>query len=362
MIKVLFLAENLSYGGAQKMLTFLANSLDKEKFQVSILNQNAEVPIARRLNEDIQYFEHKQYKGKLKRIKEIIYLRDKVVEEDIDVIVSFLTFPNLIATVVKLLCKVKVIISERGDPTILSDFINRCFRLFENIADGAVFQTVGAQQCYPRLLQKKSVVIANPVVTPNLSKPYAYRNEILNIASVGRFECIQKRQDLLIKAFSDVILKGYNVVLNFYGTGPDEEMCKELVKKYGISNKVNFHGKTLNVQEELLKNDLFILTSDFEGIPNVLIEAMSIGMPVIATDCSPGGAALLIENGINGILVPTGDNILLAEAVTSLIEHPERATQLGIEAIKICEKFTPNIIVNMWEDYIISVFNRRRKK
>ena len=98
-----------------------------------------------------------------------------------------------------------------------------------------------------------------------------------------------------------------------------------------------------------------MLPSDFEGIPNSLIEAMVIGLPCIATDCSPGGASLLIENKKNGLICPKGNIEALSECLCWMVEHPDEADRMGNEAKRIKERFSEEYICKSWSDYLKSL-------
>ena len=167
--------------------------------------------------------------------------------------------------------------------------------------------------------------------------------------------------DVAVRAVAEVCKKYPEVCLNFYGSGPDEEEIRNLTKELGVTDNVIFHGKISNIHHELLKNDIFLITSDYEGIPNSLIEAMSIGMPCIATDCSPGGAALLIEHEKNGVLLPCGDHNAVADAILNWIENPELAVDCGKTATDIYKRFSPEIIIEKWNNYIYKTVTGEEK-
>ena len=362
MIKVLFVASNLSYGGAQKMLTFVANSLDRSMYQVAILNQNSSIKAARQINNDVEYYEHPQFtKRGIKRVQEVFELLKVILKIKPDVIVSFLNMPNFISTLAGWMTGVPVIISERGDPWQNMSKTDEFMRNFEKRAAGAVFQTDGARKCYPEKLRKKGEIIPNPVVPFGGDKEFEYTDKIRDIAYVGRFENCQKRQDVAVRAMSEICKKYPDVKLNFYGSGPDEDSIKKIAEELGVHSNVIFHGKVSSPQTELLKNDIYLITSDYEGIPNSLIEAMSIGMPCISTDCSPGGAALLIEHEKNGILVPCDDWHAIADAVIHWIEKPNLASDCGKNAKMICERFSPEVIIEKWNRYIYEIVKGEEK-
>lgn len=362
MIKVMFVINNLSYGGAQKILTYVANLLNRNEFSVCVLNQAQEIPAFRALNEDVMILGHKSFTRRyIRRFQELRYIVKTVKKENIDVIVSFLDIPNFFATIAGLLCHIPVIISERGDPS-QATIINKMMQNFEVFASGAVFQTEGAKAYYPKLLQIKSAVIPNPVERKNIDIPFLYEKNIRRIAFVGRFECVQKRQDLAIEALNEVLKTYPDVILNFYGGGPDEEMCINKAKELGVFSNAIFHGKTEDIQNALYENDLYLITSDYEGIPNSLLEAMAIGMPVISTDCSPGGAAMLIGNNKNGVLVPRNDLRALVDAILKMIQHPDIAKECGQNAKKRCDDFSRERILTLWEEYIKNVYYRGKRK
>lgn len=364
MIKVLFIAENLSYGGAQKMLTFVANNLDRSKYSVALLNENSGAGIARPLNEDIEYYEHAKFTRKgvkrFEELSEIIKIARKVKP---DVIVSFLTVPNFLSSVAGRRLNIPVIVSERGDPSRITGKLGRFFLWYERKTDGAVFQTEGAKAAYPKQLQKKATVIPNPVVPVSVSRPFEYKKSLRSIAMVGRLENAQKRYDIAVKAISVLRKRNIDVTLNLYGSGYDDKLICEIAENESVSEETVLHGKVTQPLEKLLENDIFLLTSDYEGIPNALIEAMSLGMPCVSTDCSPGGAAMLIQNGENGLLVNAGDVEGVADAIERFINDAELARSCGEKAKVINEIYAPEKIIGMWNDYIEKVVegNNERK-
>ena len=121
-----------------------------------------------------------------------------------------------------------------------------------------------------------------------------------------------------------------------------------------MQERILFPGVSENVQEDIRKAAVFVLSSDFEGIPNALMEAMSLGVPCISSDCRPGGAAGLIKNGENGLLVPAGDAGKLAEAMRKYLNDPVFAEQMGKSAMEIAETFSEKKILDQW----ISVIGR----
>lgn len=302
----------------------------------------------------------KNYKIRgLRRFLQILSIRAMIREKNPDVVISFADYPNLLTLIATVGIKVPVIVSERGNP--YSDNRGKMYKFntfMYQFADGIVFQTEKAKDFFKSTIREKAAIIPNPVIVKNLPDRWTgeRRDEIV---SVGRFELVTKRQDILLKAFKDVISDYPNIKLVFYGDGEDKDKIKNIADELGITEHVIFAGVTDNVYESIRYSRLFILSSDSEGIPNALIEAMSIGLPCISTDCSPGGARLLIDDMKNGIIVPCGDAEALAEAIIFLLNNDKKSEEFGIEAMKIIEKFEPRKIFKIWDTYIDEIIRGR---
>jgi len=113
------------------------------------------------------------------------------------------------------------------------------------------------------------------------------------------------------------------------------------------------------LEKDLVNASLFAFSSNDEGLPNALLEAMALGLPVVATDCPCGGPATVIRHGENGLLIPVGDMRAMEAAINRLIEEPEFADTIAKEAKKICDDLNSASIVNQWCDYIEQVIARR---
>ena len=133
------------------------------------------------------------------------------------------------------------------------------------------------------------------------------------------------------------------------------DKVKLLVKEMGLTNSVRFAGQVDNICKVISASKMFVITSDFEGIPNSLIDAMLSGLPIVATDCSPGGAALLIKNNENGLLVPCGDISAISSAMCNIIMNPEKGQIMGKQAQDVAIRFSPNEIIRLWIEEIDKV-------
>ena len=361
-MKILFCITGLGYGGAEKNLRMVANHMRSLGHEIIICTVKNEPP-AQQLDEGIRIVPMPQYGKKgLKRFQQLSFLKKLMAKERPDVSVSFLAFPNFFSIVAGKLTGTPTIVSERSDPYQVSGAVMKFMYSMYKSASGAVFQTENARDYFAPAVRKKSRVIANPVEIKDETLFTDYENAEKSIAYSARFDLQQKRQDVMLEAFKTVVEKHPEYVLKFFGDGPDEEKMKAYAEELGIADNVKFCGRSSNVLSDISVSELFVLSSDYEGIPNALLEAMSIGLPCVSTDCSPGGARMLIESGENGIIVPTRDPAALSDALCKMIENRDMAISCGKKAIEVRERFSKPRILSMWEEYITETALAAKKK
>jgi len=355
-MKILFLNTNLGYGGASKMLAWVANAATESGHE-SVFVTYRDAGNCQHLSSDVRWVHFNLEspegggKGMMNSVK---VLRQFIKNERFDLAVGFLTPSQVRLSLACAGLTTKTLFSHRGDPNVKSGGLKGWLsRIAFRMGDYFVFQTPGAQKCFSIAIRNRSRVIPNPVTAMRRS---SQRPDIPDkrIVCVARLDNVQKRQDILIEAFRIVLRKHHEYSLEFYGDGPDEEMLRGLAT---YVPSVIFKGKILNVAKDIENAAMFVLPSDFEGIPNALAEAMSLGIPCIATDCSPGGAALLIDSGKNGLLVPRGNVLELAEAITFMIEHPEEAESMGRTAREISLRFSDEMVKDSWLDFFSYITN-----
>lgn len=353
MKKIMFVIHALGYGGAGKMIVYLANHFSKIGYDVVIyvgeqMGKHYEMEPGVRVYQETEFF--KNYYTR--HFRQIFQLRRRVKEINPDLVISFQTNQNALSVLATRGRNIPVIVSERGDPYQYHDIVAKLKTRVINKAEGGVFQTKKAMQYYGEELQQRSVVIYNPNTVTGIERPEKRNNEI---AFVGRFDIHQKRQDLAIEAFKIVAEAVPDVKLAFYGAGKEQEIIKKQACDLGIEDRVLFKGLVKDVPNAIKDSRLFLMTSDFEGMPNALIEAMACGLPCVSTDCSPGGASELIQSGENGIVVPCGDAKAIAAAIVRLLNNKEEAEKMGVEAQKIVEELNPAIIYGEWEKYVKTI-------
>ena len=222
-------------------------------------------------------------------------------------------------------------------------------RLYKK-ATAVVFQTEGAKRYFSKDIQDKGYVIGNPL-TENLPR---WREEGHNkiIITACRLDK-QKNVQLLIRAFSRFLIVHSEYKLQICGKGPLEQKLKELCTELDISNNVEFLGFRKDVHELMTKAEMFVLSSNYEGISNSMLEALAIGIPTVCTDTPPGGAAQYIKNGENGILIPVGDEKSLLNAMEKISENKMLRKKYSNNATKIRVALKIDVIYEKWKELII---------
>lgn len=282
-------------------------------------------------------------------------MRQFLKSEKPDLVIAFAQKAIYRALYATLGMKMPVIISVRTNPVghydTLADKVQIPL-LYPKVA-GCVFQTEGQKEFFPKYLQKKSQIILNPINPRymNVPKPVMRMKEIVQS---GRL-VVAKNQQMLIRAFLKVHEKHEEYILKIYGGGSEDgtkESLEELIRQNHAESYVKLMGSSDKLEEELVNASVFAFTSDWEGMPNALMEAMALGLPIISTDCPCGGPRTLIENEKNGLLIPVKDEKALIAGINRLIEEPAFAEMLGENARKICEKANAESVICQWREYI----------
>lgn len=366
-MKILFVTASISFGGAAKMLCFVAESLAARGHAVAVANLRLTGKSAnydRTLPPEVRVLEIPQPNGTNKNIHYVREICAAAKKVDADVLVGFTLYPNMYAMLAGRLLHIPSVMSERGDParTSGSDLKSRLSVFFVNRSRGGVFQTEGAMQFYGRGLQRRGAVIPNPIFVKGEIPAVEPSMREKTVVSVGRFDNVQKRYDVMLDAFKLFSGKHPDYVLKLYGKDDDEAQIRAWVTDRGLADKVRFMGLTAQPMQDIARDSIFLITSDFEGISNSLLEAMAVGLPCVSTDHTPGGARLLIQNGENGLLAPVGDVEKLAAALCAFAEDGALAARCGENAKQVLERFAPARIIDAWESYLGKVCCRNSEK
>lgn len=342
--KVILVTAGMAGGGTERVIAVLANYLIEKKHAVTILMTSRE-DVAYELHEDVRVVAIGKSTGgsPVKRMKRILDLHQYFRQDKSQAIVSFGTETNLFSLLAHVGVKNKLIVSERNDP-------NQCGyphlrNLVYRMADRLVFQTEEARLCFPKKIADRGVVIPNPLAKNMVSVFTGERSH--DIVAVGRLEP-QKNHKMLLRAFAlfDRKYPDYRLVL--YGEGFLLEELKALAEELHIADKVVFAGFTQEVEKRIQGSAMYVLSSDYEGISNSLMEAMALGLPVVSTDCPIGGSAMLIQDKESGMLTPVGDAKAFADAMCYMAEDKARAAVMGKRAEYVKQAYSVENICRKW--------------
>ena len=349
------------YGGAEKVITNLANWLsentDNKIILVSVEGHGKPYPICKKVIYDSFSLNEKTNKIKihLQILKNTIKALNKYKP---DILISFNIYPIFYAQLTSILKNIKFFYSERNDPGLEYGIIAKLIRWFVlRRANGVVFQTKDAMNYFPEYIKKKSVIIQNSVCVEDKKYPLPTKTDN-RIVTVGRL-APQKNHKLLINAFNQIKDFHSETVLEIYGDGVLRDELLTYINILKLTNRVFLKQARPDVLDCIYGARLFVLSSLYEGMPNTLMEAMALGIPVIAADCSSGGPRELIEDGKNGYLFKNNDLEDLVNKMKKLL-NSEYPREICKEAKKICLTNSPDIIFEKWNDFINAAFKLRK--
>lgn len=343
-------------GGAERQIILLSNQLAQRGHEVTlcVLNENnSPYPISDKVN--VIDLTGKEGKGRLRIWRRYRAFKKTVEIIRPEVIVNYNLQSAYFCLGISKKAHGKVVYSERGDPydKEYSGLLGRVRDLTVIRMNGLVFQSEGARDFFSEAVRTKSIVIHNSVSVPQdkYSIPAVREKRIVN---VGRLHP-QKNQQLLIDAFAKISPSFPDYTLDIYGDGALHDELQNQIDELGLSDKVQLNASRKDIFDCIYKASLFVLTSDYEGMPNALMEAMALGLPCISTDCRPGGARTLIEDGTNGMIVPCGDVQSLINRIKELLTNPSKSEALALEARKLAVTHSNSQIFGNWEKYIQSL-------
>lgn len=357
MKKIVVVTYGMKFGGCEKVIANICNGFSRDNIECNIITFMGWDSVYK-LNKSINHIkvseEDEEVSG-IEKIKKAYRIRKIIKKINPD---RILIMPEEISSIMipfLLDLKIPIVVSERNNPAVKPEKkINRILRfIFYRFAKGYVFQTRQASEFFSKSIQRKSTIILNPLDIERIPKEVS-EVRMKEIVSVGRLE-EQKNHKLLIRAFAKFSKTHNDYKLIIFGNGSLKEELTELARELIDIDKFEFYPATNDVLEKIKNSSMFVLSSNYEGLPNVLIEAMACGIPCISTDCPAGGPRELIENGKNGLLVPVNSDEKLVEAMTKISEDKEFAKTISKEGKKIIHRTSPKKIIKEWKNYIEEV-------
>lgn len=355
----MFYISNLQKGGAERVVSVLANKMS-ETNEVFIVNsyKNKSQYILNKKIKQIFLLDDDKTNKLLKNFLMIRNLKNVEKKYKPDVVVSFLPEPCYRACLVKLITRIPLILSVRNDPRVeYNGFFKRVFtRIIYSLSDGIVFQTDEAMNFFQDSIKRKSIIIPNPINDNFLNfKNFPEKQNI--IVAAGRLEP-QKNHLLLIDAFRDILATHNDYVLKIYGKGELENFLNDKIVEYGLEDNVFLMGHSDELYSDIANAKVYVLSSDYEGMPNSLMEAMALGIPCVSTDCPCGGPRFLISNMKDGILIPMNDKKKLVDSIDLLICNEKLSNDISINSRKKMKQFSSDIISKNWVNYFTKIQNR----
>ena len=343
--RIVFFIGTLGNGGAERVVSILTRHLANKGIPVEIVLYYDSVPFYE-INPDVQvtYVERETRSKNI--LKNLLWLR-YYFKKNADLVISFLAQFNMLALVALLATGIPVIVADRNDPRHMPKQVPlRVARnLLYHLADVVVVQTQHNKVYFSQALQRKCQIIYNPIDLGEKQGLALHTEKKRRIVSAARL-MPQKNQIMLIDAFAKIKEDFPDHTLTIYGEGPFRNELENRIETLGLTGSVELPGKVQNVFDCIADAELFVLSSDFEGMPNALIEAMCLGLPVISTRVS--GATDLIVDGKNGLLTDVGNTEQMVSCMKRMLADAALRKSCAEEALKLNDQLCVDRIVDQW--------------
>ena len=353
-MKIEFFVGEFSEGGAERVISILANELINRGHEVAILKYFNSINYYK-TDERIKIYSLEKKNGTRSKIKNIVFLHKHLKDFD-GVFVSFLAPFNILALIANIGNKTPLIVADRNDPARLPG--NKYLRMLRDylycFADKVVVQTMKNKAYFSKKVQKKTEVIYNPLILSGKEGKALNTKKNKEIINIGRLEP-QKNQDMLIDVFSKFHQSHPEYKLVIYGEGSYRKELENKINELNLIDYVSLPGNVKDIFDRLCECEFFVLSSNYEGMPNALIEAMGLGVPVVSTRVS--GATDLIEDGVNGLLIDLNDKEELLKTMEKLALDEKMRKSIAEESSKIVDLLNSDRICDRWEKIIKDVLH-----
>jgi GalNAc-alpha-(1->4)-GalNAc-alpha-(1->3)-diNAcBac-PP-undecaprenol alpha-1,4-N-acetyl-D-galactosaminyltransferase len=355
MPRVVLVIGSLDCGGAQRALADMANYWNRSDWDVTIATWSGPespdfYPIDQGidriwLTSRLQQARRSRARTVLSIIDRMLMLRRTLGNKKPDAVLSFIDVSNVLTILASVGMGVRVVVAERTDPSqnqTISGFWKRMRRLTYRWAGAVVAQTGDAARWLDRQCGIRSLVIPNAI----REMPEINAARASFILAVGRLTP-EKGIDTLLRAFALISAEFSDWRVVVAGEGPEHAALEALREQQHLTGRVDFIGEIRDVESLFARAGLVVHASRREGFPNVVLEAMAMGAPVVCTNCKSGPADI-IRDRVNGRLIAVDDVGDLAAAMKELIENPGLRLKLASEALKIRGLYKQNMIMERW--------------
>ena len=347
---LMFITSSLYLGGVQRVTYLLADALSEE-YDVTVvycMETEKRQPYSERCRL-IKLPEYSRDAGIIAKLhcisRQVRELRNIKAELGTQVAVSLGNTANFLNIMSK--NKERTICAERSNP---QQFLGTVFLLMKVLfrrADRVVFQSEKIRSIFGRTVRSKSDILKNPLDIPEPAMEH--RNKI--IVALGRLT-MQKNHALLIRSFASFHRIHPEYCLHIYGTGELREDLQAQIDALRLTESVILKGDQQDALRKIRDAEMFVLSSDWEGLPNSLLECMSMGIACISTRCE--GVCDVIRSGENGILVDIGNEAQLTEVMILLAEDGDLRKKIEKQAMADMKSFDRKAVIKDWENVIIS--------
>ena len=353
-MKVLFAIGTLGNGGAERVVANLSNQFANDGHEVSILtifsgHRDYELDQKVRL---FGAYDDSASRG-LRTVRRFRSIRKQIKAIRPDVVISFLADVNLYVILSLLGLRQTLVVSERNDPS--NDPAQPWMRALRNRlyarANGIVFQTEDAKAYFNGMLPQRvrTAVIPNPLAGGlPLYQPDDTNRHFIVASRLNR----QKNLPMIVDAMRSLVPQYSDCTVSIFGEGPEKDRLAELIRTHHLDDHIALKGFEKNIHEHMRHACALLISSDYEGISNSMLEALGIGLPVISTDCPVGGARMFIQHGVNGYLIPCGDSAALARAMQTVITDHTVANRYETNAREIRDTLSITTIAQQWYDFL----------
>lgn len=347
---------SLGPGGAQRVASLLASAWAERGHDVTILTLATDDEVFFPLHPEVvvrrvgPVDRSGRAVGKLlDLIRRFSNLRAELRRSRPECVVSFVDQVNVVTGLASIGQRFRLVMAERTDPAMVP--IGRMWRTLRDwsyrLADTLVFQTDAATQSISSAVRRRVVVIPNPVVLPEAAARVEESAAPRQILAVGRL-APEKGFDLLIQAFAELHRRFSGWELTILGDGPKRPELEASIAALGLEGRVHLPGAIADVDRYYRTADVFVLPSRFEGFPNALCEAMSWGLPVVATDCHSGPREIT-RDGKDGVLVPVDDLAAIVGALERLMSDERERRRLGRAARAGIARYAVPVVLRAWD-------------
>ncbi|WP_310490199.1 glycosyltransferase family 4 protein [Chamaesiphon sp. VAR_69_metabat_338] len=370
-MKVTLVIYGLSGGGAERVMSILANYWVERGWEVTLMmlvdaTQSCFYPLDPRIQLKSLGLA-KSSANWLTAIyhtwQRVMRLRREIIADKPDVVISFMTAVNVYAILAGWNLDIPTIVGEHTYPgaTDANKIWQLLMKWFYRYADRIAVLTQNAVPFYPATQGYRTIVLPNPVLSPPPAVPTPRLLPVHSLIAVGRLDP-RKGFDLLLRAFHQIRDRYPDWQLTILGEGAIRAELEDLRSQLQLTDCVHLPGAVQNVPDYLYQADLFVLPSRVEGFPMALCEAMACGVPVLAADCLSGPRDI-IEDGVNGILVPPEDVDALAAGLDALMSDPAKRQYLAQNAPQVLDRFGLERIAQLWTEAIDkSIYDRQYRR